>query len=512
MPALFIQSSTTNGALFKQLPLFTLSENPASVGRLPCSKLRAIFHLIDPNLKKMAQISIKIGQGEPFQSVETLTLRQSVGDHHTFDLTLDVSNDHLDLLDQHENLIYQSISISFSEEEENDQEAATFRGFIRSARSSRNSSGGQLLLKGQSPTMFMSMGGSERTFVATTFKEIVQKVLQPYEAVFPETWIAPDLDRKIAFTAQREPDWNYLLRFRHPCYYDGNCLCIGWKKTPAIPLAFGKKLSAFDFEVNTIQSSIELGGFDFQKGNYWPTQSYQPTISFSNNLWQRLLTRGKTMPSTPSKWIEQNINGKEELAAMADSWLALQLGQMATLTGTTSNFRLSPGRRLSVEEATPGLPEGEYIVMAVQHHYNSSGYTNDITAVPKELLTKWVPWGVSVPLVDLEEAVVISRESSPDLGMITVRFDFDKERNESPPIRYLSPSDKHYVLPEPGSRVLCYFQGPDRPLCASGNLFTGRKNARQFAGKGEGFLMPDGSFLLFKDGILSMDGIGINIG
>lgn len=469
----------------------------------------------------MALLTIQIGTTRSVHWANKLFLSQRVDGHHDFQIQFMVSNEYLSRLDALDDYIHQPIRISLEDEEDSHAAKLSFSGIIKKAEAARWADGAMLTLEGKSPTILLAEGGSERTFVNLPFSDIAREVLEPYQKAFPEIWISGQLSRNISFTSQRENDFSFLNHFRHPCYYTGDCLCIGWKKpAAATPLIFDLKdgnLRDFHFSVSAASPKIELGGYDYSQHQYWPRQTYNPVRLFSNGLWERLLNRSRTnRPSVPSKWIEARVSKKDDLAGMANSWLSLQLGQLAVLSGKSTAIGLHPGAVIYIEYETEGLPAGNYLVLSVNHTYELGGeYENHFQAIPQELVSNWVPWPVYAPPVDLEEAEVVRREKTPEFGAVTVRFDFDKNKNESPLLRVLTLTTDGggcYMLPAPGEKVLVYFQGPDNPVCVLGSLYNGKTNAKKWKGNGFGFRTVDGCLVEFRDGAVCIDGKRIEIG
>jgi type VI secretion system secreted protein VgrG len=434
-----------------------------------------------------------------------VSLRQSVGGHHTCDISID-----LNLMQGALNLrasewIGKKLSIGIGTVEEEFYEmdpvlVQTFTGFITSVSMQRHAGNNQIVISGKSPTIALDSGPHIKAFAQKTLLEIVDSVMKPYKSTLFGGKIQIDPKPKgenqhqdegnLPYIVQyKESDWNFLgrlaARYGKWLYYDGQTLHFidQPEATTPIDLSYASDLLHLSCAVKAVPKK-----FTFNAYNYLENKDLQETTNYEDNPGFNDLTQSIMDLATanlyihePAHFIHQTVSEKE-LQFMVDRREQAHINDMIHLTGSSRNPSLRVGGMVNIDDKDWFEEDyGTYQITSITHEISQGGnYTNYFEALPQEVRVPTLTHSTDPPFCEDQVAEVIKVDDDKKLGRVKVRFRWQKGENPAvseadlPWIRVASPyaggNKGIYFLPEVGDQVLVSFeqQHPEKPFVLSG--------------------------------------------
>lgn len=429
-----------------------------------------------------------------------VSLSQKVGGHHHVEIGLEIKPNKGFLLEKAKSWIGKTLSVGFDHHTDTDIEfmpvKAVFQGIVTSLELGRKSGAGELVVKGQSPTIVMDDGPQTRSFSNATLQEIVDKVTKPYKKAFPEEALNVNPVRNaktIPYTVQyKESNFNFITRLANRYgewfYYNGLEMYFGKLASPAIvKLDFGEnELKYFDLSVEALPSKTELKAYDY-KVDERITQKTPGSLS-SGELAKEAFDLGNSQIFTR----EANLNiqtdlDDAELEEIAKRREEIAGDELVMFNGVSGNCAIAPGVKIHVQDKKLKEDYGKYIVTRVSHTIGQGGaYSNNFEAVPVELNLSPLSVAPDPPFCETQLAVVVDTNDEDSFGRVKVEFFWQTGTGETSPwIRVASPyigADKgFYIVPEVGDQVLVAFENnsPDKPYVLSG-MYHGKAKPEWF--------------------------------
>jgi len=440
--------------------------------------------------------------GKSISHFKHFRLQQSAKTHHSFELILahdslgEIQNHNLE---QAQQFLGKRITIVFKYKDlENESPERTFVGIVtKVAFSQEKMSLGNIVLKGQSPTILMdsaphtqSFGGNQSVNTSIIADNIIKETLGTTQFNFR---IETQNKSYINYSSQYcETHYNYLSRiaeaYGEQFYYDGEILHFG-KLPPSekpVKLVYGSNVTDVQVELKAVHTKPEY--FGYSSSNHAKMLGSDNSIKHLGDLSSKAYelndTIFKTRSLTPTP---VNANMFLDVDDSQKSARGSKAVEVFTVSGNTTVPFLYIGCVADIEMRKPDSNETSYftklMMTEVSHEVNARGYyTGSFEAIAEG--TGFMPKpDFVIPKAEPQVATVISNIDPLNQGRIQVQFDW--QLNDTTHfIRMMSPDaggtdiinqNRGFVaVPEIGDQVMVGFEyhNPDFPF-AMGGMFHG---------------------------------------
>jgi type VI secretion system secreted protein VgrG len=368
-----------------------------------------------------------------------------------------------------------------------------FEGIVTSVGLARSRAGSSdFIVRGQSPTILLDDGIHSRSFGEKSLKQILDKVMQPYESKFstpPD--IKPKYGKKLKYCVQfRESNFRYMnrlaARYGEWFYYDGLKLVFGKPAPqPDITLNFERDLTFFDISVKTVPVNFKFLVYDYKQHGY-PTKdaSYKtPENEYAKIAFEK--SKQEVFPQTTTMPISLGMD-TDELNQVTLLRQNVHLNELVVLTGASQNQSLRIGSIIKLVDtrsillATGMDNYGKYIITNISHEFQTrgEGYSNHFEAIPAEAEVPPMSVSPDPPPSEMQTGEVIDNNDPQGLSRVRVQFIWQKDasgdESKTNWIRVATPQgggDKgFYIHPEKGDQVLVAFEHnhPEKPYVLTG--------------------------------------------
>ncbi|UKB82352.1 phage baseplate assembly protein V [Chryseobacterium sp. MEBOG06] len=453
-------------------------------------------------INRVVKLEIVV-EGKAVNHFKHFRLQQSARKHHDFELVLahdslgEVQNHNLE---QAQKFLGKRITIVFKYKDyENESPERTFVGLItKVAFSQEKMSLGNIILKGQSPTILMdaaphtqSFGGNQQVNTNIIANRIIRETLGTSKFDF-----RVDTQNKsyISYSAQyNETHYNYLTRiaeaYGEQFYYDGEILHFG--KLPAsekpIQLVYGSNVTDVLVELKAVHTKPEY--FGYNSSNHTKMTGADDRIQHLGELSSKAYELNDTIFTTRSLTpTPVNANMFLDVDDSQKSARGSKAVEVFTVTGQTTVPFLYIGCVADLAMRKADSSETSHfttlMITEVTHEVNARGYyTGSFEAIAEG--TGFMPKpDFEMPKAEPQVATVISNVDPLNQGRVQVRFDW--QLNDTTHfIRMMSPDaggteaitqNRGFVaVPEIGDQVMVGFEyhNPDFPF-AMGGMFHGQ--------------------------------------
>lgn len=446
-------------------------------------------------------VSVSI-DGSRLHSFKSLRLEQRIGQHHRFELVID--------LETGRNRLVHNLTDSASwlgkpiAVEAGTQGSPSFLGVVTNVTLRRRDSDfGCIAVTGYSRTYLLETKPGHRSWVGQTLDRIVGELAGRAGV---DAAIRPEYGEGIPYECQYgESDFDFIRRLARQhkewLYYDGTAMVFGKPDKPEpMRLEFGSDLASIDIGVQTLARPSRV--VTYHSGMDMPMDEPTPDKPIGQDfLGYRAFEASMGLFREPSYChAEPRINSMKELEDYVVRLQAAETAESHYITCTSerndlrvgsvidlkSSFREGPGRITSETL-------GEYIITEITHTVGEDCYyRNRFHAIPASTPSLPVP-DVPMPVAHTQMATVVSNADPSGKGRVQVRMNWQKEGMQTNWIRVMTPDggasgevskNRGFVfIPEKGDQVLVGFRrnDPNRPY-VMGSLFNGTTGA----GGGEG--------------------------
>ncbi|QIY91038.1 phage baseplate assembly protein V [Chryseobacterium gallinarum] len=453
-------------------------------------------------INRVVKLDIVI-DGKLISHFKHFRLQQSAKTHHYFELTLahdslgKTQNHNLELAKQ---FFGKRLTITFKyKDPESESPERTFVGVImKVAFSQEKMSLGNIVLKGNSPTILMdsaphtqSFGGNQPVNTSIIADRVIKEALGTNDF---DIRIDTQNNSYINYSSQYcETHYNYLARiaeaYGEQFYYDGEVLHFG--KLPfhetSINLINGSNVSDVQIELNAVHAKTEY--FGYNSSNHAKMLGIDNRIKHLGELSAETYERNdnifKTRSLTPAPLHPNMFLDIDDSQRSARGSKAVEV---FTVSGKTTVPFLYIGCVADLAMRKPDSNQTSHfttlMMTEVHHEVDARGYyTGSFEAIAEGTGFMPKPYFV-VPKAEPQVATVISNVDPLNQGRIQVRFDW--QLNDTTHfIRMMSPDaggtdgvsqNRGFVaIPEIGDQVMVGFEyhNPDFPF-AMGGMFHGK--------------------------------------
>ena len=470
--------------------------------------------LIDSN------ISVSI-DGKRLFSFKSLKLHQSINDHHSFELTLDLEtggNRYVHNLKDSAKWLGKKMTVRTKK-----SGAPAFLGVVTNVSLHRkNSDFGHILVSGYSTTYLLENGRNFHSWSDCTLDDIVKGLCTDAGV---RIQVHSEYTETIDYICQyNESDFAFMkrlaLQYNEWLYYNGTELIFGKPKLPEpVGLEFGRSLTSLDIGVQTLARPAKVFSYlamhDQSLAEPTPDNASSGQDILGRNAFQASLDIFKkpanqyALPRINYSTEMRNYVRKKQEAEAAESHYVIGRSEHTDLTvgsivKLTSSFLERAGSVTSESL-------GQFIIIDITHTASEEGYySNEFRAIPA--VTHYLPLpDVDMPIAEPQMAKVIKNEDKLGHGRVKVQMNWQTGNITTDWIRVMTPdggssdevrTNRGFVfVPEVGDHVLVGFRhgDPNRPY-VMGSLFNGTTGAGGSKGnKIKSITTRSGSSLLLDD-------------
>ena len=447
------------------------------------------------------KISVGI-DGKKLFSFKSLKLHQSINNHHSFELLLDLEaggNRYAHNLKDSAKWIGKSFAVYAGENSE-----TTFMGVITGVSLHRkNSDFGHILVSGYSETYRLETDLNFNSWTGCTLADIIKEMTSKAGV---SARINPEYTEKLDYVCQyNESDFTFIkrlaLQYNEWLYYDGIDLVFGRPVhlPDAVKLEFGTSLSSLDIGVKALAKPAKV--FSYHSLNDQtiaaetpnkPTdkdrlghEAFQASLGMYRNPARQYALPRIHYTSEMTRYVR-----KKQEAATAESHYVLGQSETPTLvTGSVVDLKSSFLERVG---SLTSESLGEFFITEITHTVGEdSYYSNTFKAIPAVVDTLPEP-EVEMPVAEPQMARVTRNDDKFGHGRVQVQMNWQAEKMFTDWLRVMAPdggssdqvkSNRGFVfIPEVGDHVLVGFRhgDPNRPY-VMGSLFNGTTGAGGFA-------------------------------
>ncbi|WP_294245414.1 phage baseplate assembly protein V [uncultured Chryseobacterium sp.] len=456
-----------------------------------------------PGLARMVKLEIII-EGHIIRHFKYFRLRQDTSTHHRFTLVLarDVlgrAQDHD--LEESRSFLGKRITIIIRyRDEETESPERTFVGVVtRVSFSQKQTSHGDIVLKGASPTIlmdgaphFQSFGGDKPVNTAVIAGRILGQGIGSSRF---DVRIDTRNSSYIHYSSQyNETHYNYLSRlaeaYGEQFFYDGEVLHFGKLPSHEKPLRLTYGSSVHEVKVNLRAVYTRPFYFGYNSSSDKKMEGIDTVVRHPGELASQAYELSRHIYQTDSLVpVPLNANMELDVDDSQRSARGSASVEVFTVSGRTMIPFLYPGCVADLEMRKPDTDKTSYftrvIITEVLHEVDGVGnYCGKFKAIAEG--TGFLPRpDFKMPIAAPQTATVVSNTDPLGQGRIQVRFQWQGNDSSTHFIRMMSPDaggtdsvqqNRGFVaIPEVGDQVMVGFEyeHPDFPF-AMGSMFHGK--------------------------------------
>ena len=429
--------------------------------------------------------------GIPMPSFVQLMLKQSINEHHYFEITLDIQAIEaygVEIPEASKDWVGKKVIMDFG--------GTIFVGVATMVGLHRSGgTHGNIKVTGYSSTFLLE---SDHTCASWCNKSLSDIVKELTDKAGVQALVNPETKSKLEYECQyEETNFRFIQRlarqYQEWLYYDGQNLVFGKPQSGSTTkLTYGEELSVLDVCSQTLARPIKGSSYHSVNDQTYNGQS-PDTAAGQNTLGQAAFDSSLALFTAPAvQRAEPRITNKGELDAYFQRRQQSDSAASSFITGESDCRILTVGSIIDVHTAIhTGIgihvknSIGTYIITEITHVAGmGDSYQNYFTALPSSIPTLPCP-DVPLPVAHTQQAVVVSNEDPKKLGRVQVKMNWQTGPMQTSWIRVLTPdagtSDKvatnrgFVFIPEKGDQVMVAFRydDPNRPFVL-GSLFHGK--------------------------------------
>lgn len=438
-------------------------------------------------------VSISIDGGPPLRDYHSVSIRQELFAHHSFQVAvpyeiLETERGDGFFHQAHERYCGKPVAIQLTPTV-TQHPPLLFKGLITHiALSNSGDFAHSFVLSGFSPTYLLEAGVQRRTFLKKDLKAIFTEVLQPHDKnVLHYEALAPQHAGPVKYTVQYgESNYAFLRRLADEYgewfYYDGQALRLG-QPTDQAALPFEVQgTEGFTMAIELQPTQFVLGRYDYLAHQAYQGTSESQALSQLNPFTDFALRQSDELFTQPSQLLAgRHVRSQQQLDTTIREWKENQVSSLVTLQGTGENPGFAVGRVVAAKGSQGGQPHdyGRYRLTEVTHSVQANQYQNTFVALPDAAKHPPANPKVQPPQGVPELGEVIDVADPHNLGRVRVRYYWpvrEATDAETGWVRVSTPYSGNgkgqLFVPEVGSQVLVgYEQGQAEFPVVLGNLF-----------------------------------------
>lgn len=429
--------------------------------------------------------------GIPMPSFVQLMLKQSINEHHYFEITLDIQAIEaygVEIPEASKDWVGKKVIMDFG--------GTVFVGVATMVGLHRSGgTHGNIKVTGYSSTFLLE---SDQTCASWCNKSLSDIVKELTDKAGVQALVNPETKSKLEYECQyEETNFGFIQRlarqYQEWLYYDGQNLVFGKPQLGSTTkLIYGEELSVLDVCSQALARPIKGSSYHSVNDQTYNGQSPDAAAG-QNTLGQAAFDSSLALFTAPAvQRSEPRITNKGELDAYFQRKQQGDTAASCFVTGESDCYTLTVGSIIDIHTAIhSGIKIfvknsiGTYIITEITHVAGmGDSYQNYFTALPSSIPTLPCP-DVPLPVAHTQQAVVVSNEDPKKLGRVQVKMNWQTGPMQTSWIRVLTPdagtSDKvttnrgFVFIPEKGDQVMVAFRydDPNRPFVL-GSLFHGK--------------------------------------
>lgn len=429
--------------------------------------------------------------GIPMPSFVQLMLKQSINEHHYFEITLDIQAIEaygVEIPEASKDWVGKKVIMDFG--------GTVFVGVATMVGLHRSGgTHGNIKVTGYSSTFLLESDHTCASWCNQSLSDIVKELT---DKAGVQALVNPETKSKLEYECQyEEANFRFIQRlarqYQEWLYYDGQNLVFGKPQAGSTTkLTYGEELSVLDVCSQTLARPIKGSSYHSVNDQTYNGQS-PDTAAGQNTLGQAAFESSLALfTASAVQRAEPRITNKGELDAYFQRRQQSDSAASSFITGESDCRILTVGSIIDVHTAIhTGIgihvknSIGTYIITEITHVAGmGDSYQNYFTALPSSIPTLPCP-DVPLPVAHTQQAVVVSNEDPKKLGRVQVKMNWQTGPMQTSWIRVLTPdagtSDKvttnrgFVFIPEKGDQVMVAFRydDPNRPFVL-GSLFHGK--------------------------------------
>lgn len=429
--------------------------------------------------------------GIPMPSFVQLMLKQSINEHHYFEITLDIQAIEaygVEIPEASKDWVGKKVIMDFG--------GTIFVGVATMVGLHRSGgTHGNIKVTGYSSTFLLE---SDHTCASWCNKSLSDIVKELTDKAGVQALVNPETKSKLEYECQyEETNFRFIQRlarqYQEWLYYDGQNLVFGKPQAGSTTkLTYGEELSVLDVCSQALARPIKGSSYHSVNDQTYNGQS-PDTAAGQNTLGQAAFDSSLALFTAPAvQRAEPRITNKGELDAYFQRRQQSDSAASSFITGESDCRILTVGSIIDVHTAIhTGIgihvknSIGTYIITEITHVAGmGDSYQNYFTALPSSIPTLPCP-DVPLPVAHTQQAVVVSNEDPKKLGRVQVKMNWQTGPMQTSWIRVLTPdagtsdnvaTNRGFVfIPEKGDQVMVAFRydDPNRPFVL-GSLFHGK--------------------------------------
>jgi len=453
-------------------------------------------------MAQQIDIQIELEGGKAISPFTSITINQSIGGHHSFELKFPsevVDNADSSIFNSSKNLIGKSIMVSMDGKTTDDQPKNTFKGIITEVSLEQNDiSSPELVFRGYGPTILLDNVLSCTSFLEKNIGQIVKTITGTIPQNLAGVKVSPKYSSTLKYHVQyKETDFTYLKRlaaeFGEWFFYDGSDIYFGMPSSQkTININFRKDVSDIHLALKLQPLKFSYSSYDYLTHQINQSKSSSVQVSGLDNF-------GKITSAESDKLFNNEKNSvanvtlanKNDLEQHIKFKKAEQAANMVVLSGSCDSPYLKIGAIINVtltkrsNDGKESLEDfGKYTVVSVNHRTNGIGnYQNFFEAIPSSLQV--LPAGNIVSPISEPQIGTVIKNNDPDaMGRVKVRLAWQTNAEETPWLRVSTPyaGDKKgfYFSPEVDEQVFVSFENNDPNLPYVTNAFYHSKQKHEW--------------------------------
>lgn len=428
--------------------------------------------------------------GMLLSSYQKVLLKQTINDHHYFELILDIeAGESYDThtIDSSKDWVGEKVEINLGDKQ--------FVGIVTQVSLKRNSGNhGCLIVSGYSMTFLLESDLNCASWLNKTLADIVTEICDKAGVSVAAN---PEYKDPIEYEAQYlESDFNFLRRlarqYHEWFYYDGCQLVFGKPQLPSeIPLTYNRDIFTLDMTIQAMARPLRVHSYNSKAARmYYSTGPDVPegldllgqsAFDSSMKLFKSPSVQHSEMRITTVSNLQDYLQRKQQSDSAASHYINCETGNTCINLGSVVSVQSSIHVYKS-EYAEKLL--GSYFVTEITHTIEAgNNYRNQFSAVSSSVKCLPAP-DVPLPMAQPQQAVVVDNEDPKGRGRVQVKMNWQSGNMKTSWIRVMTPDagssdavpkNRGLVfIPEKDDIVLVGFRygDPNRPF-VFGSLFNG---------------------------------------
>jgi type VI secretion system secreted protein VgrG len=369
-------------------------------------------------------------KGQNTKQFNSLTLWQSVAEHHTFEIHCYhgvLEDPKAEMINKSQNLVGKELSIIMKQEGGDIENK--FKGVITEVGMVQGDGMfHDIIIKGYGKTIKIENGPRLKSFLEKTLTDIVSEV---YNKNNMKRVGNIAFSEKFKYCAQfNESDFCFLRRLAaihgEWFYYNGEDLVFGEPSSlSTIQLQHGKNLTSLSLGMSAAAMQFEAFGFNSGRDGVAPGIMKSPSpgsITGSDAFGSKMFSASKNIYASKYNFMpRQVINSQGGLDNFAKGYLGNIASDLVEVNATGDYPLVGVGIIAEIQTYS-GSTYGKYLITDVTHHADGmGGYTNSFTGIPSTLKVLPNPH-FHKPSADSEMAIVVDNKDPDQMGRVRVKF------------------------------------------------------------------------------------------